>query len=69
MIWPMYPVNELCELAVDCVNKTAPIVDYETEFIMIRTTNVKNGFIDLDKVRYVTEEVFEKWSRRSKPQY
>ncbi len=69
MSWPMRPINELCELAVDCVNKTAPIVEYETEFKMIRTTNVKNGFIDLDEVRYVTEEVFEKWTRRSKPQY
>ena len=69
MRWPMRPVNELCELAVDCVNKTAPIVEYNTEFKMIRTTNVKNGFIDLDEVRYVTEEVFEKWTRRSKPQF
>jgi len=69
MNWPMRPVNELCELAVDCVNKTAPTVDFETEYKMIRTTNVKNGFIDLNEVRYVTEEVFQKWTRRSKPQY
>lgn len=69
MSWPMYPVHELCDLAVDCVNKTAPTVDYETEFKMIRTTNVKNGFIDLNEVRYVTEEVFKRWTRRSKPQY
>lgn len=69
MSWPMRPVNELCDLAVDCVNKTAPTVDYETEFKMIRTTNVKNGFVDLNEVRYVKEEVFEKWTRRSKPQY
>jgi type I restriction enzyme S subunit len=65
----MQPVSELCELAVDCVNKTAPTVDYETDYKMIRTTNVKNGFIDLDEVRYVTEDVFNKWTRRSKPQY
>lgn len=69
MSWPMRPVNELCELAVDCVNKTAPTVDYETDYKMIRTTNVKGGFIDLDDVRYVTEEVFEKWTRRSKPRF
>ncbi len=69
MNWPMRPINELCELAVDCVNKTAPTVDFETEYKMIRTTNVKNGFIDLNEVRYVTEEVFQKWTRRSKPRY
>ena len=69
MSWPLVPVKELCELAVDCVNKTAPTVDYETEFKMIRTTNVKGGFINLDEVRYVTEEVFTKWTRRSRPRY
>ena len=69
MNWPMIPVSELCEFAVDCVNKTAPTVDHETEFKMIRTTNVKGGFIDLKDVRFVTEEVFSKWTRRSRPQY
>ncbi|MBB3330260.1 type I restriction enzyme S subunit [Halomonas campaniensis] len=69
MSWPFKPLNELCLLAVDCVNKTAPVVDYDTGYRMIRTTNIKGGFIDLDNVRYVTEEVFEKWTRRSRPQY
>ncbi|QJQ98432.1 restriction endonuclease subunit S [Halomonas sp. PGE1] len=69
MSWPLKPLNELCLLAVDCVNKTAPVVDYDTGYRMIRTTNIKGGFIDLDNVRYVTEEVFEKWTRRSRPQY
>ncbi|MBS0552941.1 MAG: restriction endonuclease subunit S [Proteobacteria bacterium] len=34
---------------------------------MIRTTNVKGGFIDMTDVGYVTKETFEKWTRRSKP--
>lgn len=69
MKWPMVPVSELCEFAFDCVNKTAPTVEHETEFKMIRTTNIKNGFIDLNEVRYVTEEVFKKWTRRSRLKY
>ena len=69
MTWPMRPVSELCLLAVDCVNKTAPRVDHETPYKMIRTTNVKSGFINLDDVGYVSEETFEKWTRRSKPQF
>lgn len=67
MSWPLRPVSELCLLAVDCVNKTAPRVDYETPYKMIRTTNVKGGFIDLTDVGYVTKETFENWTRRSKP--
>lgn len=69
MSWPMRPVSELCFLAVDCVNKTAPRVDHETPYKMIRTNNVKSGFIYLDDVGYVSEETFEKWTRRSKPQF
>ena len=64
----MRNVSELCLLAVDCVNKTAPTVNYETPFKMIRTTNVKGGFIDLGDVRFVEERTFERWTRRSKPQ-
>jgi type I restriction enzyme, S subunit len=69
MNWPTKQVSQLCLLAVDCVNKTAPRVEYETPYKMIRTTNVKGGFIYLDDVGYVTEDVFEKWTRRSKPKF
>ena len=69
MTWPMRRVSELCLLAVDCVNKTAPRLDYETPYKMIRTTNIKSGFVYMDDVGYVSEETFEKWTRRSKPQY
>lgn len=69
MNWPMKPLSELCLLAVDCVNKTAPVLDDPTPYKMIRTTNVKRGFIDTETVRYVSEATFEQWTRRSRPQY
>lgn len=69
MSWPLKPLSELCLLAVDCVNKTAPVVNYPTPYKMIRTTNVKKGFIDVDTVRYVTEETFQSWTRRSQPRF
>jgi type I restriction enzyme S subunit len=34
---------------------------------MIRTTNVRHGFIDTENVRYVTEATFKKWTRRLVP--
>ena len=67
MNWPMKPLSELCLLAVDCVNKTAPVVEGPTPFKMIRTTNVKRGFIDTTTVRYVSEATYEQWTRRSRP--
>jgi len=69
MSWELKNVSSLCDLAIDCVNKTAPVVDYETPFKMIRTTNVKSGFIDYKNVRFVEEATFNKWTRRSKPEY
>jgi len=69
MNWPYKPLSELCLLAVDCVNKTAPVVEGPTPYKMIRTTNVKGGFIDTEAVRYVSEATFEQWTRRSRPRY
>jgi type I restriction enzyme S subunit len=61
------PIVSLCETHVDCVNRTAPVVDEPTPYKMIRTTNVENGFIDTENVRYVTRETYERWTRRLKP--
>lgn len=69
MTWPTKPLSSLCLLAIDCVNKTAPVVDCPTPYKMIRTTNVKRGFIDVETCRYVTQQTFEQWTRRSRPMY
>jgi type I restriction enzyme, S subunit len=60
-------IIELCEAHVDCVNRTAPVVDFQTPFKMIRTTNVRDGFIDTENVRHVTEPTYKKWTRRLIP--
>jgi len=67
--WPLVPVEEACELIVDCVNKTAPVVPYETPYRMIRTTNIRDGRINLESCRFVEKETYEKWTRRAKLQY
>lgn len=63
--WPLASVADCCDLIVDCVNKTAPVVDYETPYRMIRTTNVRNGFIDLMECKFVDEPTFRTWTRRA----
>lgn len=69
MTWPTKPLSSLCLLVIDCVNKTAPVVEGPTPYKMIRTTNVKRGFIDVEAVRYVTQQTYEQWTRRSRPMY
>jgi type I restriction enzyme S subunit len=65
--WPRLPIVSLCEAHVDCVNRTAPVVSKPTPFKMLRTTNVRNGYIDVENVRYVTKETYKKWTRRLVP--
>ncbi|WP_249350678.1 restriction endonuclease subunit S [Microbispora sp. H10836] len=65
--WKIRGIEDVCSLIVDCVNRTAPTVDYVTPYKMIRTTNVKNGKVNLSEVRYVERETFERWNRRTTP--
>ena len=65
--WQSVCIKDVCDSIVDCVNKTAPIVDWETPYKMIRTTNVKSGWVNLAGVRYVSEETYVKWTRRDVP--
>ncbi len=67
--WKSIELIKICDEIVDCINKTAPKVDYPTQYKMIRTTNVKKGVVNTLDVKYVTKEVYEKWTRRSVPQY
>lgn len=65
--WQRLPIVSLCEAHVDCVNRTAPVVNEPTPFKMLRTTNVRNGYVDVENVRYVSEETYKKWTRRLVP--
>lgn len=66
--WKRVTVADVCISIVDCVNKTAPVVEYPTNYKMIRTPNIRSGKVTLDGCRYVEKEVYETWIRRSKPQ-
>ena len=66
--WVEKRIEEWCNSIMDCVNKTAPVVDGPTPFKMIRTTNIRNGRVDVSTVRFVTEETYKVWTRRQTPQ-
>jgi type I restriction enzyme S subunit len=63
--WPTVTIADVCELIIDCVNKTAPVVEEPTPYRMIRTTNIRNGRIDLSECRFVDETTYAKWTRRA----
>lgn len=66
--WRSRQVSELCSHIIDCVNKTAPISDTITPFKMLRTTNVRDGWIDTNHTRRVDETTYERWTRRMRPE-
>ena len=62
--WEVVEIEKVCTDIVDCINKTAKTVDYETPYKMIRTTNVRDYKIDLSGVRFAEFEVYKKWVSR-----
>jgi len=66
--WKKEEISNLCEYAIDCVNKTAPTVETETPYLMLRTSNIRGGRISLNGTKCVTEEVYRNWTRRLVPQ-
>jgi type I restriction enzyme S subunit len=65
--WREFRIEDWCESIMDCVNKTAPTVERETPFKMVRTTNVRHGRVDLDSVKFVSEATYNTWTRRQVP--
>ena len=63
-----YKLKQLCSEIVDCVNKTAPTSDAPTPYKMLRTSDIREGKINLENLNCVTKEVYEKWTRRVKLQ-
>lgn len=65
--WVSVSLLKLCLAVVDCHNKTAPYVDEGIP--LIRTTNIRHGVINFErKMKYITEETYDYWSRRCPPQ-
>ncbi|MGV8991603.1 MAG: hypothetical protein ACOH1Q_09410 [Thiobacillus sp.] len=63
--WQWTTLIQASLLIVDCHNKTAP---YTISGIpIIRTTNVRNGKLDLLQTKYISEQTYKRWSARCVP--
>ena len=64
--WCWTTLQQSSLMVIDCKNKTAP---YSTKGIsLIRTTNVRDGKMNSNDQKFVTEATYEAWSLRGKPQ-
>jgi len=64
--WCLTTAIEACIEVVDCHNKTAPYTDSGIK--LIRTSNIRNGVINLEDTKFVDQPTYEFWSRRCPPQ-
>ena len=62
-----YPIGELCQI-IDCKNRTPPYVD-SSEYLVVRTSNVRDGLLILEDIRCTTKEGFIEWTKRGIPRY
>ena len=66
MGWAWATLMQCSALVVDCKNKTAP---YASKGIrLVRTTNVRNGRLNLTDQKYVDQSTYESWSARCTPE-
>ncbi|EKF9170582.1 restriction endonuclease subunit S [Vibrio cholerae] len=63
--WAWATFLQVSQAVVDCHNKTAPYV--ANGIHLVRTTDIRNGEMNLTNTKKVTEETFDYWSRRMPP--
>lgn len=66
--WEMTTVESACTDIVDCPHSTPVHSNIITNYPSIRTTEIRNGYIDWDSMKYVNEEEFAKRTKRIIPQ-
>ena len=65
--WKWCRLRDICTKIVDGDHNPPSGVKYPTDFLMLSATNINNGtLMDLNKVRYVTEEVFAVENQRTR---
>lgn len=63
--WTWASLLQVSQAVVDCHNKTAP---YVSEGIhLVRTTDIRNGRMDLSNTKKISEETYAYWAMRMPP--
>ncbi|MEK8029072.1 restriction endonuclease subunit S [Pseudaquabacterium rugosum] len=63
--WCWASLLQVSQAVVDCHNKTAPYV--EEGIHLVRTTDIRDGRMDLTNTRKISEETYAYWARRMPP--
>jgi len=64
--WQWATLMQCSALVVDCHNKTAPYSN--SGVILLRTTNIRDGRLNLNEPKFVDEQTYTRWSARCQPE-
>jgi type I restriction enzyme S subunit len=64
--WEWATLQQCALIVIDCKNKTAPYTP--SGIRLLRTTNVRDGKLNWVDQKFVSEQTYELWSQRSKPE-
>ena len=65
--WEVPTAAAVCDLVVDCKNRTPPVVE-GGDYAVVRTPNVRKGKFIRDDLRFTDEQSFSQWTARAIPQ-
>ena len=66
--WEKSSLKDNLKGLIDCEHKTAPYLEH-SEYLVVRTNNVKDGRLLYDDIKYTTKEGFSEWTKREIPSY
>jgi type I restriction enzyme S subunit len=62
-------LGDVLERIIDCEHKTAPYSKEATDYLVVRTNNVKNGQLDFEEIKHTDINSYNEWTQRKKPEY
>jgi type I restriction enzyme S subunit len=65
--WDLQRLRNVVIRIIDTAHKTAPVVD-GGPYLVVRTSNVKQGRLVLNEARYTDAETWQEWTLRGVPQ-
>ncbi|MGR5421870.1 restriction endonuclease subunit S [Vibrio sp. PNB22_4_1] len=64
--WEVLPIANIVDRVIDCEHKTAPYVE-KSEFMVVRTSNVRNGELLFEDMKFTHSEGYSEWTKRAVP--
>ena len=64
--WEIRRIKFLLDAMIDTEHKTVPFYE-DGEYLVVRTSNVRNGTLVVDGAKYTDVDGYREWTRRGKP--